>query len=139
MFGQGIEGIGEIRGELWDGCDEGGIGAAKEISCQRIWEGYCQVSVHSIVLLYIKYIGRLPWVALRIRYVGIVDYSVYSRREKPVKHKISKRNRQERKREKESFFVIIRNIPARNVSKKRGIIPLGEGFLCLQNGTIMNY
>ena len=105
MFGQGREGIGQIRGELWDGCDEGGIGAGKEISCQNIWEGYCQVSVYSVVLLYIKYIGRLPWMALRIRYVGIVDYSVYSRRKNPVKHKISKRNRQERKREWGPFFV----------------------------------
>ena len=66
-------------------------------------------------------------------------FEAKKKKQKPVKHKISKRNRQERKREKESFFVIIRNIPARNVSKKRGIIPLGEGFLCLQNGTIMNY
>ena len=74
MFGQGREEIGEIRGELLNGCDEGGVGAGEELSCQGIWEVYYRVSIYSVLLLYIKYIGRLPWVALRIRYIGIVDY-----------------------------------------------------------------
>ena len=40
MFGQGSEGIGEIWGELLNGCDEGGVGPGEEISCQGIWESY---------------------------------------------------------------------------------------------------
>lgn len=42
-------------------------------SCENIWDGYHQVSSYSVVLLYIMHIGRLPLVALGMRYFGIVD------------------------------------------------------------------
>ena len=105
MFGQGREEIGEIRGELLNGCDEGGVGAGEEVSCQGIWEVYYRVSIYSVLLLYIKYIGRLPWVALRMRYVGIMDDI---RGEKISETCEYQRKTDERENEKRgSFFDII--------------------------------
>ena len=50
------------------------FGRARRSLARVFGRAITRLVIHSVVLLYIKYIGRLPWVALRIRYIGIVDY-----------------------------------------------------------------